>query len=126
MTGKNWQQRVRLSGPAEELYEVRAAAHDLAQQGKLARGNGSTFQGTLPIAKKYKVAAINWGFVAGKTQTTLPWDSWKTPYVDREPPAWFHDIFMKDGTPYKPEEVAFIREMTGAGAKGKKGKAARK
>jgi hypothetical protein len=92
----------------------------------MARGNGSTFEGTLPIAKKYKVAAINWGFVAGKTQTTLPWDSWKTPYVDREPPAWFHDIFMKDGTPYKPEETAFIREMTGAGAKGKKAKAARK
>ena len=44
----------------------------------MARGNGSTFEGSLPIAKKYKVAAINWGFVAGKTQTYLPWDSWQT------------------------------------------------
>ena len=35
----------------------------------MARGNGSTFQGSLPIAKKYNVGAINWGFVAGKTQT---------------------------------------------------------
>src|SRR2546421_748970 len=35
----------------------------------MARGNGSTFQGTLPVAKRYNVAAINWGLVAGKTQT---------------------------------------------------------
>ena len=81
----------------------------------MARGNGSTFAGSLPIAKKYKVAAINWGFVAGKTQTYLPWDSWKTPYVDREPTVWFHEIFHKDGTPYKEEEVALIRELTGVG-----------
>ena len=59
----------------------------------MARGNGSTFQGSLPVAKKYNVGAINWGFVAGKTQTYLPWDSWKKPYVDREPAVWFHESF---------------------------------
>jgi hypothetical protein len=80
----------------------------------MARGNGSTFQGTLPIAKKYKVAAVNWGFVAGKTQTYLPWDSWQKPYVDREPAVWFHEIFRANGSPYNPAEVEFIREMTGA------------
>ena len=79
----------------------------------MARGNGSTFQGTLPIAKKYKVAAINWGFVAGKTQTYLPWDSWQHPYTDRQPSVWHHEIFRKDGTAYRPEEVKFIQEMTG-------------
>jgi hypothetical protein len=79
----------------------------------MARGNGSTFQGTLPLAKKYKVAAYNWGFVAGKTQTYLPWDSWKKPYVDRKPTIWFHEIFKGDGTPYQPEEVALIRKLTG-------------
>jgi Cellulase (glycosyl hydrolase family 5) len=88
----------------------------------MARGNGSTFQGSLPIAKKYKVAAINWGFVAGKTQTYLPWDSWKTPYVDREPAVWFHEIFHKDGTPYREDEVTLIRELTEVG-KGKVKKA---
>lgn len=79
----------------------------------MARGNGSTFEGTLPIAKKYKVAAINWGLVAGKTQTYLPWDSWQRPYTDRQPAIWFHEVFRTDGTPYKPEEVEFIRKMTG-------------
>jgi hypothetical protein len=77
----------------------------------MARGNGSTFQGTLPIAKKYRVAAINWGLVAGKTQTYLPWDSWQHPYTDREPAIWFHEIFRTDGTPYRQTEVDFIRAI---------------
>ena len=81
----------------------------------MARGNGSTFQGSLPVAKKYNVGAINWGFVAGKTQTYLPWDSWKTPYVNgREPAVWFHEVLRQDGTPYKQEEVDLIRSLTGA------------
>ena len=77
----------------------------------MARGNGSTFQGTLPIAKKYHVAAINWGLVAGRTQTYLPWDSWEKPYVDREPAMWFHEIFRTDGQPYREDEVNFIRQI---------------
>jgi hypothetical protein len=80
----------------------------------MARANRSTFQGSLPIAKKYKVAAYNWGFVNGKTQTDLPWDSWAKPYTDRKPPVWFHDIFHADGKPYRAEETSFIRQMTGA------------
>jgi hypothetical protein len=79
----------------------------------MARGNHSTFEGTLPIAKRYKVAAYNWGFVAGKTQTNLPWDSWQHPYTDRAPAVWFHEIFYPDGRPYKPEEIAFIRKIIG-------------
>jgi hypothetical protein len=82
----------------------------------MARGNGSTFQGTLPIAKKYNVAAINWGLVAGKTQTYLPWDSWQHPYTDREPTMWFHEIFRTDGAPYNSEETAFIKQATGRGS----------
>jgi hypothetical protein len=79
----------------------------------MARGNGSTFQGTLPIAKEYNVGAINWGLVAGKTQTYLPWDSWEHPYTDREPAVWFHEVFRTDGKPYKQEEIEFIRQIIG-------------
>ncbi len=78
----------------------------------MARPQGSTFEGILPVAKRSKVGAINWGFVAGKSQTFLPWDSWQKPYVHRQPAVWFHDIFHKDGTPYKPTETEFIREIT--------------
>ena len=88
----------------------------------MARGNKSTFQGTMPIAKRYKVAAYNWGLVAGKTQTNLPWDSWRSAYIDREPAVWFHEIFQTDGTPYRTDEVELIRTMTGVAkvAKGSK------
>jgi hypothetical protein len=78
----------------------------------MARKNGSTFQGILPIAKKYRVGAINWGLVAGKTQTYLPWDSWEHPYTDREPEVWFHEILRNDGKPYSTEEVSFIKKIT--------------
>jgi hypothetical protein len=78
----------------------------------MARGNGSTFQGVLPLAKRHNVAAINWGLVQGKAQTHLPWDSWRRPYVDREPDVWFHEIFRPDGTPYDTKETALIRELT--------------
>ena len=78
----------------------------------MARGAGSTVQGSLPIAKRYRVAAINWGLVAGKTQTYYPWDSWKHPYIDRQPDVWHHDIFRADGHPYSQKEVDFIRDIT--------------
>ena len=81
----------------------------------MARGAGSTFQETLPIALKNRVAAMNWGLVAGKTQTYLPWDSWAKPYVDRQPAIWFHEVFRTDGTPYLSEEVDYIRRMTAEG-----------
>jgi len=78
----------------------------------MARGIGSTVQGSLPIAKRYRVGAINWGLVAGKTQTYYPWDSWQHPYTDRQPEVWHHDIFRTDGQPYSQKEVDFIHEIT--------------
>ncbi|RYY34995.1 MAG: 1,4-beta-xylanase [Sphingobacteriaceae bacterium] len=84
----------------------------------MARPNGSTFQGFLPIAEKHHVGMINWGFVNGKSQTIYPWDSWTKTYT-AEPPLWFHDIFNTDGTPYKKEETDFIRTIV-AKVNGKK------
>ena len=78
----------------------------------MARGAGSTFDTVLPIAKELHVAAINWGFVVGKTQTNLPWDSWQHPYVLRDPPIWFHEVLHEDGTPYRQAEVDLIRSLT--------------
>ena len=77
----------------------------------MARPNSSTFESSLPVAKKYNVAMFNWGFVDGKSQTIYPWDSWIKTYTG-EPPVWFHDIFRKDGTPYRQEEVNLIRGLT--------------
>jgi hypothetical protein len=84
----------------------------------MARSVGSTFDTILPIAKKHHVAAINWGFVVGKTQTNLPWDSWERPYVKEKPPVWFHDVLQPDGTPYRQREAEILRRLTGRGISG--------
>jgi len=88
----------------------------------------STFQRALPILKKHNVAAINWGFVSGKTGTVWPWSSrnGKDVYQLREqgvivkpgepfpePKTWFHDIYRTDKTPYDPAEAELIRRLTG-------------
>ncbi len=103
--------------------DFEARIHELQPQRRpilcteyMARGAGSTFDGSLPIAKKYNVAAINWGLVAGKTQTYLPWDSWQRPYVLIQPTIWFHEVFRQDDTPYRQHEVDLIRQLTGRGA----------
>mgnify|MGYP003418774336 FL=1 len=82
----------------------------------LARPLGSTVEGILPIAKRRNVGAFNWGLVAGKTQTYLPWDSWDNPY-STPPTPWFHDLLQPDGRPYLVDEIQTIRSLTGvAGA----------
>ncbi|KUI35535.1 cellulase family glycosylhydrolase [Mycobacterium sp. GA-2829] len=78
----------------------------------LARGLGSTVEGVLPVAKRRNVGAYNWGFVAGRTQTYLPWDSWKKPYTEA-PDPWFSDLLRPDGTPYADKEIRVIQKLAG-------------
>lgn len=76
----------------------------------MARTRNSTFASILPILKQEKIGAYNWGLVSGKTNTIYAWD---TPMADgKEPALWFHDIFRKDGSPYKTDEVQLIKEIT--------------
>jgi hypothetical protein len=76
----------------------------------MARRNNSLFTNIMPILKKENVGAINWGLVAGKSNTKYAWDE---PIPDgSEPPLWFHEIFHPDGTPYKQEEVELIKSLT--------------
>ena len=99
----------------ERIKELQRLQRPILCTEYMARGAGSTFDGSLPIAKRYHVAAINWGLVAGKTQTYLPWDSWQRPYVLIQPTVWFHEVFRNDDTPYRQHEVDLIRELTGRG-----------
>ncbi len=77
----------------------------------VARGGGNTFETVMPILKEYKIAAINWGFVSGKSNTIYPWISWDSTFTG-EPKIWHHDILRQDGTPYSKDEVEFIKEIT--------------
>ncbi len=76
----------------------------------LARGQENTFQKILPLFKEKQVSAINWGFVAGKTNTAFPWSSWKEKF-DSLPKIWHHDIYLPDKTPYDQKEIDFLKEM---------------
>lgn len=102
----------------------------------LARDVGSLFETSLVAARQAGVGMFNWGCVAGKTQTILPWDSWQHPfttaealggtafrvliepdqkwpysYVSEFPLVWHHDIFRPDGTPYRTYETDLIRRL---------------
>lgn len=77
----------------------------------MARKHESTFQTCLPIFKKYKVGAINWGLVQGKTNTIYAWS--EPIHSGEEPALWFHDIFRQDGSVYNQHEVDVIRAATG-------------
>jgi Cellulase (glycosyl hydrolase family 5) len=78
----------------------------------MARTLGSTVEGILPIAKRHNVGALNWGLVAGKTQTYFPWDSWDHPYTT-PPRVWFHDLLGPDGRPYQDSESQTIGQLGG-------------
>jgi hypothetical protein len=101
-------------------FESRIA--ELAPQGRpilcteyMARSMGSTIDGILPIARRHNVGAVNWGLVAGKTQTYFPWDSWDHPYTTI-PKPWFHDLLRPDGRPYQGSEIQTIRTLSGSTA----------
>jgi hypothetical protein len=102
-----------------EVFEARAKA--LTVYGRpiicteyMARGAGSTIDTILPIGKKLDVGMINWGFVVGKTQTDLPWDSWQRPYTSRPPVVWHHELLHPDGTAYRTREIAIIKALSAA------------
>ena len=74
----------------------------------MARTRGCTFQTIMPLLKENNVGAINWGFVAGKTNTIF---AWSDPRPDvAEPEVWFHDIFRQDHTPFNEEEIEVIKK----------------
>ncbi|MGH3581448.1 MAG: 1,4-beta-xylanase [Mycobacterium sp.] len=78
----------------------------------LARPEGSTIEAILPVAKRRNIGMYNWGFVAGKTQTYFPWDSWDHP-DPAEPKLWFHDLLYPDGRAYRDSEIQTIQSLTG-------------
>lgn len=97
----NWHQRV--------IELLKAHGKPLICTEYMARTRNSRFANVLPLLKRQQVGAINWGFVAGKTNTIYQWD---TPLADgSEPIEWFHDIFRPDGTPYRKDETDLIKKL---------------
>lgn len=90
----------------------------------MAREFGTTFEFSLPIFKKENIGCYNWGLVAGKSQTHFGWSTILELQKRKkngdflndldeipEPEEWFHDIFRKDGSPFKETEISFIKQI---------------
>ena len=95
---------------AKAIDTLKAYGRPLICTEYMARTRGSKFANIMPMLKRKRVGAINWGLVSGKTNTIYAWD---TPMPDgAEPKIWFHDIFRKDGTPFSKDEINLIRSLT--------------
>lgn len=94
-----------------EIKDLQKTQRPLICTEYMARTRGSLFETNLPVFKKYRVGALNWGLVKGKTNTIFAWDS-PMPGV-AEPPVWFHDIFRPDGTVFSQKEADFIKAIIG-------------
>jgi hypothetical protein len=91
---------------------LKAAGKPLICTEYMARTRNSRFANVLPLLKEENVGAINWGLVEGKTNTIYAWD---TPIPDGgQPIEWFHDVFKRDGTPYREDEVNLIKKLNEA------------
>jgi hypothetical protein len=100
------------------LAEVKQCVQNLRRYNRpilcteyMARPRNSTFDPLLGYFKDEKVAAYNWGFVAGKSQTIYPWETWTKTYTN-EPAVWFHDIFRTNGNAYSIQEIHYIKSIT--------------
>lgn len=94
-------------GIEKRILELKRFGKPMLCTEYMARPLKSTFKDILPVLKKHNVGAFNWGFVAGKSQTHIAWDSWQNPY-EKEPELWFHDVLRADGQPYCEKEVAYL------------------
>jgi hypothetical protein len=103
----NYRDRASLEA---QIRELKRRGRPLVCTEYMARARVSRFETHLPVFKREGVGCINWGLVSGRTQTIYPWGS---PPGAPEPEEWFHDIFRGDGSPYRVEEVEFIRKTLG-------------
>ncbi len=100
------------------LASFKNAAEPLLEMGRpiicteyFCRKNNSSLEEILPYMAEKNIGGINWGLVAGRTQTNYPWDSWSKTYT-AEPKLWFHDLLYKDGTPYRKNETDLMKKLT--------------
>ncbi len=75
-----------------------------------------------PLYYLEKIGCWNWGFVAGKTQTYEPWESyWRelenNPGADLDITKWQHDLFRPNLRPYDPMEITYIKAYSAAADK---------
>lgn len=74
----------------------------------LARPFGSTVFTHLNYFSSEKIGAIQWGLVAGRSQTYYQWNSSKGAPMPR---LWFHDVLFPNGTAFSELEEKFYFDL---------------
>lgn len=103
-----------------EIAKLKAYGRPVICTEWLARTCGSLVGTNLPVFAREKIGCLNWGLVAGKTNTIYPWKEVVDPsqVLDPhgEPEPWFHDLLRLDGTPYDMSEIETFRRFTSRGS----------
>jgi hypothetical protein len=104
-----------------QITELKKHGRPLICTEWMARTRGSLVRTNLAVFAREKVGCLNWGLVAGKTNTIYRWRTslddvdplnW-TGNRNAEPQIWFHDLFRADGTPYDPGEIELFKRYQG-------------
>ncbi|MGE5374628.1 MAG: cellulase family glycosylhydrolase [Bacteroidota bacterium] len=110
-------------GLEKEIAELELYGRPIICTEWMARSCGSLVGTHLPVFASRKVGCINWGLVAGRTNTIFAWQDLNNPMsridvssVDEcgEPKLWFHDLFRPDGTPYDQAEIEVFKKYAAA------------
>jgi hypothetical protein len=74
----------------------------------LARTYGSTLFTHIDYFRSEKIGAMQWGLVAGRSQTFY---QWKSPKDAPVPKMWFHDVLYPNGTAFSHLEEKLYSEI---------------
>lgn len=105
---------------ARQISKLETHARPVICTEWMARTTGSLVRTHLPVFARKKVGCINWGLVAGKTNTIYQWQNladYSNPQAtlmvqDSNSSIWFHDLLSSDGTPYDQTEIELFRKYT--------------
>lgn len=78
----------------------------------LNRCNHNNVQEIYPLCMLEKIGCYCWGFVAGGTCTTEPWEGmWDTEHAPAgfDYTKWQHDLYRLNYRPYDPHEISLIK-----------------
>jgi hypothetical protein len=108
----------RYAGPNDpesvptDINKLKTTRRPLLCTEYMARHVNSRFENHLTIFNEMGVGCFNWGLVAGKTQTYVPWGG--LPRTEE----WFHDVVQASGAPYGEAEAAIVKCLSGKEASG--------
>ncbi len=99
------------------IHQLKKLGRPLVCTEWLARCYDNNVEEIFPLFFLEKVAAYNWGFVAGKYQTFEPWNCTWTEYENNPDmkfdfTKWLHDLYRPSHFPYNPKEIELMKRFS--------------